>query len=76
MYLIADQTNINRNNELEDSLVENIQIQAMRERYFKNHRRYMGHSEKIELMCNWSPEEVRQNEIEAFFKNTMAWNYP
>lgn len=29
----------------------------------------MGHSEKIELICNWSPEgEVRQNGIEAFFK--------
>lgn len=35
----------------------------------------MGHGEKTEFMCNWSPEEVRQNGIEAFFKNIMAWNY-
>lgn len=31
----------------------------------------MGHSEKIELMCNWNPE-VRQNGIEAFFKK-ISW---
>lgn len=37
----------------------------------------MGHSEKTELICNWSPEgEVRQNGIEAFLKNIMARKYP
>ena len=30
----------------------------------------MGHSEKTELMCNWSPEtKVRQNGRETFLKD-------